>query len=277
MRKPDDPFLHEQIDEQIEALAHLGKSSPLPQARLVSDLHHVYGKEHEMAERVWERLNRQIMPNSWGYEHSKDQAPPQFVKEAQPMKTKRRQLPITKKTRHVLETVVAVLIVVALVGSMALLLHLRQTSQSSQGGKGAPSFATQASHATTTAATTALPLSAPPTSVVLRLSAPGIPSTTRSEITIPSGTKVTLTVIPNHSLLPFQTYTMGIYATDPFGFSELQYCTYPHTSTCTYLIAPSSEENTDYTKGKHTFRAFLGDIGGRILESSSGITITWSS
>ena len=116
---------------------------------------------------------------------------------------------------------------------------------------------------------------APPTSVELLLSAPRIASTSKSVITIPSGTTVRLTVVPDHSLLPFQTYTMGIYATDPYGFSELQYCTYPNTATCSYVVAYSSSEDTDYTKGQHTFRAFLGN-GGLILTNSNSITIIWS-
>jgi hypothetical protein len=117
---------------------------------------------------------------------------------------------------------------------------------------------------------------APPTSVELLLSAPRIASTSKSVITVPSGTTVRLTVVPDHSLLPFQTYTMGIYATDPYGFSELQYCTYPNTATCSYVVAYSSSEDTDYTKGQHTFRAFLGNIGGTILTNSNSITIIWS-
>lgn len=116
----------------------------------------------------------------------------------------------------------------------------------------------------------------PPTSVVLSVSASGISPTTQGALTIPSGTIVTLTVQPNHSLLPFQTYTMGIYATDPYGFSELQSCQYPDTATCSWIIAYSSSENTDYTKGKHTFIAFLGNIGGSILANSNSVTITWS-
>lgn len=123
---------------------------------------------------------------------------------------------------------------------------------------------------------TATPLPQLPTSVMLSVSAPGISPTTQGDITIPSGTKVTLTVQPNHSLLPFQNYTMGIYATDPYGFSELQYCEYPNTATCSWVVVYSSSENTDYTKGKHTFIAFLGDSGGRILANSSSVTITWS-
>lgn len=116
----------------------------------------------------------------------------------------------------------------------------------------------------------------PPSSVKLRVNTPGTSPTAQGEITIPAGTTVTLTVVPDHSLLPFQTFTMGIYATDPFPFSELQYCKYPNTSTCSYVIAYSSSENTDYTHGKHTFRAFLGEIGGAILANSSSVTITWS-
>jgi len=117
---------------------------------------------------------------------------------------------------------------------------------------------------------------APPTSVELLLSAPGIASTSKSVISIPSGTPVKLTVVPDHALLPFQIYTMGIYATDPYDFSELQDCTYPNTATCSYVVANSASENTDYTKGRHTFLAFLGDIGGKILTNSNSITIIWS-
>lgn len=120
---------------------------------------------------------------------------------------------------------------------------------------------------------TQTPLLAPPTSVELLVSAPGIAETRQSEITIPSGTPVKLTVVPDHSLLPFQTYTMGIYATDPYDFSELQDCTYPNTATCSYVLAYSSGEHTDYTKGRHTFVAFLGESGGKILTNSNSITI----
>jgi len=117
---------------------------------------------------------------------------------------------------------------------------------------------------------------APPTSVELLLSAPGIASTSKSVISIPSGTPVKLTVAPDHSLLSFQIYTMGIYATDPYDFSELQDCTYPNTATCSYVVANSASEHTDYTKGQHTFQAYLGDIGGKILTNSNSITIIWT-
>jgi type II secretory pathway pseudopilin PulG len=193
------------------------------------------------------------------------------VKEAQPMKTKMTQLPSAKNRRRILETIAAILVIVALIGSMALLFQSRQASQSSQESKGMVTSTAQASNETTA---TAIP--EPPTSVMLRVSASGIPPTTRSEIIIPSGMRVTLTAIPDHSLLPFQTFTMGIYATDPYGFSELQNCTYPKTGSCSYTVAYSSSEGTDYTKGKHTFRAFLGNIGGAILKNSNSVTITWS-
>ncbi len=277
MSKQDDQFLPEQVDEQIETLAHLEKSSTLPEARLASDLHQIYDEEHEIAERVWVRLNRHITQNSRGHtgqKHSKDQALHRFVKEAQPMKTKVMQQPSAKNRWHVLETLAAVLVVVALVATMALLSQWRKAPQPSQGNGGTAPSTAQVLHRATATATTTTPI--PPTSVKLRVSALGLAPTTRSKITVPSGTEVTLTVIPDHSLLPFQTFTMGIYATDPYGFSELQYCTYPKTNTCSYTIAYSSSEKTDYTKGKHTFRAFLGNIGGAILENSSDFTITWS-
>jgi hypothetical protein len=87
---------------------------------------------------------------------------------------------------------------------------------------------------------------------------------------------VTLTVVPDHPLLPFQTFTTGIYAHDPYGFSELKYCAYPDTGACSYVVAYSSAEATDYTKGTHTFTAFLDASGGAILKNSQDITITWS-
>jgi hypothetical protein len=123
---------------------------------------------------------------------------------------------------------------------------------------------------------TVTPTSAPPTSVMLSASAQGMAPTTAPNLVVHSGTIVTLTVIPDHSLLPFQTYSMGIYAQDPYGFSELQYCTYPHTDTCSYVLSYSSSENTDYSKGTHIFTGFLGDIGGSILQHSNNIIITWS-
>lgn len=275
MSKQDDQFLPEHVDEQIETLAHLRNSSTLPEARLTSDLHQIYDEEHEIVEQVWVHLNRYITQNSQrrtGQKRPKDQPLPTFVKEAQSMKTKATQQSPAKNRWHVLETFAAILVIVALVGSLALLFQWQQAPQSSQGSKGTATSTAQALNGTTSVAT-AIP--APPTSVMLSLSASGIPPTVPSEIAIPSGTIVTLTVIPDHSLSPFQTFTMGIYATDPYGFSELQYCTYPKTVTCSYTIAYSSSEGTDYTKGKHTFRAFLGNIGGTILENSSSITITW--
>jgi hypothetical protein len=99
---------------------------------------------------------------------------------------------------------------------------------------------------------------------------------TRGELTIPSGTTVTLSVVPDHPLTPYQTFTMGIYAHDPYGFSELQYCVYAGTSACSYVIAYSSAEATDCAKGTHTFTAILGDIRGAILKNSHDITVTWS-
>jgi hypothetical protein len=69
---------------------------------------------------------------------------------------------------------------------------------------------------------------------------------------------------------------MGVYAHDPYDFSELQYCAYPDTGACWYVVSPSSTEATDYTEGTHTFTAFLGTVGGAILQTSQDITLTWS-
>lgn len=261
MSNQDDQFLSEQVDEQIEALAQLGNNSILPEARLVSNLRQVYEEEYEIARQVWIRLDRHIVQDRWnatGQKSLQKQAPHIRVKEAQSMKTKIAQQPSAKKFRRVLEIWAALLIIVALVGSMTLLLHAWQTPQSFLGSRGAATSAQ------------------PPTSVALSVSIAGASPTTQSEITIPSGKSVTLTVIPDHSLLPFQTFTMGIYATDPEEFSELQYCTYPKTDTCSYTLAYSSSEQTNYTQGVHTFRAFLGNIGGSILTNSNSITVTWS-
>lgn len=118
--------------------------------------------------------------------------------------------------------------------------------------------------------------SGPPTRVTLSVSAPGTAPTSQSQITFHSGTVVTLTVTPDQPLKAYQTYTMGIYAHDPYGFSSLQQCTYPHTDTCTYVLAYSSAEQTDYTIGTHTFTAYLGNVGGAILQHSNDITITWT-
>ena len=104
----------------------------------------------------------------------------------------------------------------------------------------------------------------------------GTTTVTTSQITVPIGTKVTLTVIPDQALAPFQNLTMGIYAQDPYAFSELVYCTYPNTVTCTYVPVYNSAEKTDYTKGTHTFVAFLGRISGNIDQNSNTITITWT-
>jgi hypothetical protein len=116
----------------------------------------------------------------------------------------------------------------------------------------------------------------PPSSVVLSASAPGVSPITQGNITVPAGTTVTLAVVPDHLLTPYQTFTMGIYAHDPYGFSELQYCAYPDTGACSYVVSYSSAEGTDYATGTHTFTAFLGDVGGAILNNSEDISITWS-
>jgi hypothetical protein len=245
----------------------------LPEALLISDLDQIYGEEHEIAERVWGRLNRHVAQasrESTRQKHLEDPALHILVKEARPMKTRETQQLPTKKRWHALETFAAIIIIAALVGSMVLLFQLRRPSQSSQVGSSGAVTATAAP----AAKATSIPV--PPDSVMIRVSAAGISPNSQGEITIPSGTKVTLSVLPDHSLLPFQTFTMGIYATDPYGFSELQYCTYPNTDTCSYTVAYSSSERTDYTKGKHTFRAFLGNIGGAILKASNSVTITWS-
>jgi len=124
----------------------------------------------------------------------------------------------------------------------------------------------------------ATPTTAPvlPSSVLLSASAPGMSPITQGSMTIPAGMTVTLAVVPDHPLTPYQTFTMGIYAHDPYGFSELQYCAYPDTGACSYVVANSSAEGTDYAKGTHTFTAFLGNVGGAILNSSEDISITWS-
>lgn len=183
------------------------------------------------------------------------------------------------QSRRSLKTVpllVSALLVILVVSMSILWTTSMINTQHIQATATAQALTAQAYLTSARATSTPTPLPEPPTSVMLSASASGIPPTTQSELTIRSGTIVTLTVIPNHSLLPFQIFTMGIYATDPYGFSELKDCSYPNTATCSYVIAYSSSENNDYTKGQHTFRAFLGNIGGAILENSNSVTITWS-
>ncbi len=179
-------------------------------------------------------------------------------------------------------TLAAILVLSLLVGSFLILSTTVHRSPATGASTAAGVTATNVTQPPPTTppspipSPTTTPLPIPPTSVELRISAPGISPTSQGNITIPSGTTVTLSVVPDHSLLPFQIYTMGIYATDPYGFSELQDCTYPNTATCTYIVAYSPGEHTDYTHGTHTFRAFLGNVGGAILANSNSITITWS-
>lgn len=112
---------------------------------------------------------------------------------------------------------------------------------------------------------TATPKPIPPSSVVLTVMASGIPSTTQSQLTVPSGTSVTFIVTPDHPLDAFQIFDLGIYAHDPYAFSELKGCTL--ADTCSYTVSEAS--------GTHTYTGFLGNIGGSILANSNDITITW--
>ncbi|MEO7021875.1 MAG: hypothetical protein ABI234_17110 [Ktedonobacteraceae bacterium] len=277
MEKHDHFFTPEHIDEQIEQ--RISDWQVTPETRFLSEMQRVAQQiraEHGPSlERVEARLKQRSLTH---VEHcpadlqEQQQAP--FLLQQMPQgrlnrmeKRKSSNFNMEKFGRRA-SLLVAVLVMVVLVGGLVRILNVTHPSTSTIGASIPTSTATPAS-------TTALS-SEPPTSVMVKVSALGIPPTTQSAITIPSGTRVTLTIVPNHPLLPFQTFTMGIYATDPYGFSELQYCQYPKTATCSYVVAYSSSENTDYTKGTHTFRAFLGNIGGAILTNSSSITITWS-
>lgn len=213
---------------------------------------------------------RLIVDESALLEKQKSERPP-LILFADNLSAESMQLPAPSRqsrrgTRasRMFSTLAAILVAVVLIVGTTLVLSQHLST---------PGGVAQGTSPTTPPAT---PSPKPPTSVMLQVSASGISPTTQSELTIASGTRVTLTVLPDHPLLPFQTFTMGIYATDPYGFSELQYCQYPHTATCSYVVAYSSSEGTDYTKGKHTFRAFLGNSGGAILINSSSVTITWS-
>src|SRR5436305_755142 len=72
-----------------------------------------------------------------------DQALHRSVKEAQSMKTKETQHPPAKKRWYRLEIFAAVLVSVALLGSMLLLLQSRQIPQFSPAGKGTATATTQ--------------------------------------------------------------------------------------------------------------------------------------
>ncbi|MBV9228888.1 MAG: hypothetical protein JOZ18_06215, partial [Chloroflexi bacterium] len=189
MSKQDDPFQPEQVDEQIESLAHLEHSSSLPEARLASDLRQVYAEEHEIVERVWTHLSSHATQHSQrhpGLKHPKDHIRSIFISEAQPMKTPINQRPPAKKRWHILETIAAALVVVALGSSMALLLHARQAPSSAPENKPSATYTSQLPTGTPTKPTatpiptptataspqkiaTASPVPLPPTSVIISL------------------------------------------------------------------------------------------------------------
>ncbi len=111
-------------------------------------------------------------------------------------------------------------------------------------------------------ATTPKPL--PPQSVTLFATASNA-APTADNIIVPAGTLITLTVTADQSLDNFQIYDIGIYAHSPYPFSELTTC--DTGISCTYSVTAQG-----MTK---TYTGFLQDIGGKILTSSSDISITW--
>jgi hypothetical protein len=151
----------------------------------------------------------------------------------------------SKGTYRSIGAIATILIILVVVGGFVLAL------------RGAPGAAATSP--------TATPKPIPPSSVVLTATSNGIPSMAQSQLKVPSGTSVTLTVTPNRPLDAFQVFDLGIYAHDPYPFSELKDCTL--ADTCSYTVSEVS--------GTHTYTGFLGNIGGSILANSNDITITW--
>jgi hypothetical protein len=88
---------------------------------------------------------------------------------------------------------------------------------------------------------------------------------TQDAVTVPAGTLVTITVTADQTLDSFQIYDIGIFAHSPYPFSELTSCS--TGISCSYSV--SAEGKTE------TYTGFLQNVGGKLLASSSDISITW--
>ncbi len=134
MSKHDEQFFPERVDEQIEALSYVQPedTSSSSSTRLVSNLRQVYEEDSEIVEQVWALLTahtsekKRIMA---GQENARSSSLRSGREEPQQMKSLNAGRPGQQRRSRFLETWVAVLILVVLVGSTALLLQARRSSQ----------------------------------------------------------------------------------------------------------------------------------------------------
>lgn len=138
MSKQDEPFRPEQVDEQIEmlSLSPTSDASAASNARLVSELHQVYAEDTEIVEQVWTRLAEHAAhkhgigaEQTDGYSRfphttREDRQKGPHMKQVQPSAQKHRRSTYTR----FLEILVASLILMVLVGSMALIFKAKQPS-----------------------------------------------------------------------------------------------------------------------------------------------------
>jgi outer membrane protein assembly factor BamB len=138
MSKQDEQFFPERVDGQIEALSYVEPedTSSSSSARLVSNLHQVYEEDTEIVEQVWARLTERTAEKKRimvGQENVRSSS--LLAGRADPQKGPQQMKPLNagrqgqQRRSRFLEPYVAVLILVVLVGSTALLLQARQSSQ----------------------------------------------------------------------------------------------------------------------------------------------------
>ncbi len=135
MSKQEDLFHSEHIDEEIEACSHEHSAGRLsPSTHLISDLQRIETENREILAQVWTRLaERGAEKYQSGVEQAMTQSQPApALRENQrkgphTMKLVSTEKPVQKNTRHFLEMLVAVLIVAALVSSMAVVLRTKQS------------------------------------------------------------------------------------------------------------------------------------------------------
>jgi len=139
MSKQDEQFLPELVDEQIEALAYVRLEDTISSssARLLSNLRQVYEEDtEEIVEQVWALLSERLAEKKHimaGQENAGSSSlrsgREDLRKEPQQMKPLHAPRQGLQRRSRFLEPFVAVLILVVLVGSTALLLQARRSSQ----------------------------------------------------------------------------------------------------------------------------------------------------
>src|SRR5215472_3590582 len=138
MSKHDEPFLPERLDEQIEALASVEpeEAALSSNTHLVSQLRQVYQEDTQSVAKVWAHLRTRITENKRIMEAQEranssslrpgGEAPRKGPGLMNPLTTGRAGQP---RWSRLLVTGVVALMLVALVGSTALLFRARQSFQ----------------------------------------------------------------------------------------------------------------------------------------------------